>query len=1266
MEPASSFADGSGSGLTGLETWSGIRSKKHVEGVHSCGASYKKPRKPEVTERMVDSSAGSLSIGILGADRIERKKSWGSNVESNSNSVSEISDMENLKNMVAEEMSYVDLNALNTNDMVNDVIPRMTRTVTYMLSQPPKPPAFNKISNDEDAIILPSPKFSGSKRLLAVKSRVMKNRNFELVKSFALDIEISAVPGKTDIDKLMAVKKIFYQIDGFGGASTPSKFPGIIRSLFTSEKSLIKAREMAISEKILVNDDLRKVNSRSDWEVIIKEIPVDLSKSAIEAVFSKFGKIISIKVQLIGLWQKALMEYESSKIADLVTARWFVLMGKDSVRMAKAIGITTHDLSGLVEAYGGRTCYIGCNPTSYVCDWCAVICFESKTSKLAAIGSVPVFKGASLRWAGLSLACCVVCKQFGHVSGVCSMGKNSGARSKWVKKQAPIAHPVSFGGKTWAQVAGGPPSRVVPSGPSGVGANFGAESVSVVSSPFDISGLCNWMASLECSLELLTDRVSAIVKKLGCIEVVSSVSSSLISHPVASAFLASCMDLDMALDVPLATSPFLCPTIDDTSPNFGSSHSKVLTAKVGGLESKLMVLDASIVTCNVRSMNISAKQEDIVYWYKDMGNLVSIFTETKLKDRVCSWIINKFDGVRVFTSGLDSGYLSAGVAVVMDSSLARHVCKVSEVPGWLLSVRLLFKNKLSVSILGLYAGASSVVWFSQADKINSLIAKAVNESSFVVLGGDFNEDGSHKSASFKKCFDLGLVNSLVKNSRGVKKTIDYVFVSSSLVNAIVHCEVLNISGHFNMDHQAVSVDLGLGELLNTHLNSLRKQVNRDRWKFNDALAANVSMFLDAFGVAVRFLDVDVIWDIVRKIMVLSVSDTFKKKWFKDFDSVFTKTSSRFHKLELLVSKLVKASRLVSSDGFASLLEVWHRLDSFGASVVKSLFLSGSNFDLICSVLAKARKLYCFFKLLESRRAEKSSIKQAISKKIENFELNKSHTIRSVLERPFCKVVLDHLVVENELILEPGLVKSKVDEIMEGWTRRCKVVSDLSGDWIRQYRPLDYVFDGAFSDVMCSISFDELSAVVKDLPDRKVAGLSGIFNELWKHCDKSVLDMLLVLLNFCLIGSLWLAALLMFFVGNFLVLKGTMTQSPIFAIGSVVEDVLKKNRELWLVLQNMRKAYDLVGWEHLRRSLVRIKICDRFIRFFGSIHNGHINRVMTDFGLTDRYCVHNGLDQGEVFLPLLWRIFYDPFLCEVKRQDSVYGYRLNSYFILRTG
>ncbi|KAG9302946.1 hypothetical protein G9A89_022363 [Geosiphon pyriformis] len=58
--------------------------------------------------------------------------------------------------------------------------------------------------------------------------------------------------------------------------------------------------------------------------------------------------------------------------------------------------------------------------------------------------------------------------------------------------------------------------------------------------------------------------------------------------------------------------------------------------------------------------------------------------------------------------------------------------------------------------------------------------------------------------------------------------------------------------------------------------------------------------------------------------------------------------------------------------------------------------------------------------------------------------------------------------------------------------------------------------------------------------------------------------------------------------------------------------------------------------------------------------------MTDFDLTDGYQVHDDLDQEKVFSPLLWRIFYDSLLCEVKRQEEFCGYRLNSHFIAKTG
>ncbi|KAG9284258.1 hypothetical protein G9A89_002068 [Geosiphon pyriformis] len=128
-----------------------------------------------------------------------------------------------------------------------------------------------------------------------------------------------------------------------------------------------------------------------------------------------------------------------------------------------------------------------------------------------------------------------------------------------------------------------------------------------------------------------------------------------------------------------------------------------------------------------------AKQKDIIRWYLESGNMVSVLTETKLKLNVGFWIKNKFERVRIFTFGLEEGYVGAGMAIVMCGSLAYHVLKVEEVLGRVVSVCLLFKNKLLVTFLGLYAGALAKTRFAQASGINSFIFKAVNISSFVVI-----------------------------------------------------------------------------------------------------------------------------------------------------------------------------------------------------------------------------------------------------------------------------------------------------------------------------------------------------------------------------------------------------------------------------------------------------------------------------------------------------------------------------------------------------
>ncbi|KAG9291876.1 hypothetical protein G9A89_012161 [Geosiphon pyriformis] len=496
-------------------------------------------------------------------------------------------------------------------------------------------------------------------------------------KSFALDINLSAT-SKTQI-----IRKLFSRINGFGGATTPSKFKGIIRSTFTSSESMEKAVSLARENDIIVNSNLKRQGVRSDWAVVIKEISMNTLKEMIITTVSKFGQVVSIRLQLIGLWQKAVVEFAESNTGNRIR--------------------------------------------------CAVICFENDKDLESAFYTEPVFGGVKLSWVRLDLVRCERCGKLSHSVLECDAKvSHSPKLSKsfkkvvsnenhlqlaklYAKKSVSISKPAAFGGKSWAQVVflasssngphfgSGPDFGSFPSASDLVGNSSLAGPVSLI--------LETRLASLEHSLELFTNKVSGIVGKLDSLSLVPLALASSFQPLVASGSVDMKFSSDMVLDEPDSV-------VDSLSL----------------ISSGVLRLVWKIAMCNVREMNNSAKQKDVIHWHRDLNNLVSIVTETKLKDK--------------------------------------------------------------------------------AGDINSLIAKVVNESSFVVLGGDFNENGIYKSASFKKCFDLGLVNVLARsNSYGVVKTIDYMFVSSSLINAVVNHGVTGVEDFFNTDHKAVSVSVGLSGLL---------------------------------------------------------------------------------------------------------------------------------------------------------------------------------------------------------------------------------------------------------------------------------------------------------------------------------------------------------------------------------------------------------------------------------------------------------------------
>ncbi|KAG9306164.1 hypothetical protein G9A89_016068 [Geosiphon pyriformis] len=839
------------------------------------------------------------------ATRVSSSCSWGS--ETGDTTESDSVDME--EECLVEETSF---DHRNGSAFAKEDLEQMSKSLKILTKR-----AFGKslgkidfLGDDFNNILLDKP---------VVLPPPLKNLvNISVRKSFALDISLDNIVGKSAQKKLVVVRKLFSKINGFGEASTPSKFAGVVKTMFTSELSLVQASKKAEEIKILVNPNLKKSSGCSDRAVILKEIPVKTSPEAVCTALSDFGVVVLIKMQL----------------TDLVVACWSILIGKDAVHVVRAdhdkklallytlsMGTTAHDIWDYISSVGGKPYAIDCYPVMYAQVRCVVVCFELADFLNAVMRTTPVLRGVNMHWSLLGFSKCAECEKLGHTSLGCIVNGNpsSGKHSRkslsdidksrlatiYAKHSAPIACFVAFGGVFWAKIAGGNGFSLLLMHEVLV---ISGSSSEIKPTILDTSNIEKRFAVLESSLASLVEQIGELAKRLDSFMLADQIG-----------------DVVMRKGLDKATSGETAMTLDSSA----FSEVKRLENMLEGLSASVLSLTASLVwkiaTCNVRSMNNSAKQDDVIHWYKEINNLISIVTETKLRGKIHLWIINKFDSVQVFTSGLDFGHLGFGIAIIIDNSL----------------------NNLSVLILGLYAGALSVVWFSQVGEINSLIAKAVNESSFVILGGDFNEDGTRKCASFKKCFDLGLVDSLYgslffktltwSNSCGVIRAFDYILISSSLVNAVIDGSVANVEDYFDKDHKTVSASVGLSGLLDVYLSSICKQTNKDHWKFDiksvdevkwnefkDATVANAAMFLDKFETAKKFFDLDAI-----------------------YDGVFTKEFSKLHKLKILVLKIVKTSHEADSGRFESLLRCWVFLNSDKAFAVWDLMSSDAS--LFCSL-----------------------------------------------------------------------------------------------------------------------------------------------------------------------------------------------------------------------------------------------------------------------------------------------------------------------------
>ncbi|KAG9305495.1 hypothetical protein G9A89_006465 [Geosiphon pyriformis] len=145
---------------------------------------------------------------------------------------------------------------------------------------------------------------------------------------------------------------------------------------------------------------------------------------------------------------------------------------------------------------------------------------------------------------------------------------------------------------------------------------------------------------------------------------------------------------------------------------------------------------------------------------------------------------------------------------------------------------------------------------------------------------------------------------------------------------------------------------------------------------------------------------------------------------------------------MLVAKIVKYWNFGNLLNFNCLIKIWLAINEVKAFKVDSMVLNSVSSMNLIKHLSVVRKKYQKSKYCESKVAKDTTIRKMIDCHIENFCSNKEKMIKNILEHSFCKVVLDHLMVDDEMVVEPNEVKLKSNNKPVTWCSKAISIDDV--------------------------------------------------------------------------------------------------------------------------------------------------------------------------------------------------------------------------------
>ena len=533
-----------------------------------------------------------------------------------------------------------------------------------------------------------------------------------------------------------------------------------------------------------------------------------------------------------------------------------------------------------------------------------------------------------------------------------------------------------------------------------------------------------------------------------------------------------------------------------------------------------------IATVNAKGMNNAEKFDDIMNWIIHENFDVTILTETKLRPILAIFNSSKYKKNYISHWTIDPEHTKgSGVGIIIKrETIGNHIYKHQSIKRRCITIYCKFKGKKTISITGIYGPAA------HNPETRTTIQTIINHIHTIPTGdknthhiflGDFNEDPTEHSHTpildeLLSTDRMNLTEFLApgaytwSNYRDTRRTLDHIITSPELLPRSANIYTNTVHEHFETDHLAVITLLDLNHILLESSGAKRRRRRKDshpildkeknktpQWKeFHDKLEET---FISPFAVNWHEDYPRAYNNIVNQLLQCAKNTLFWKNTDNGDTSKFTKTETLIHKGRRATTNLYRQSRLGPIYEDNKWIDKMNTL--FPEVNWKPYPLPSETQRTLQHIKdawqAKKRKLY----ILKESDTHKQ-ILEAVKTRNDNFKDNKSKMLRSSLEKKYNRIDTSNIIDNGEYIDDPDEVKRTISQRARTWTRPRRFYNP-DDFWGMEYEPKPYVPPDVFGEIMNTISMDELLTTIKEAPDNKAAGPSGLTYECWKHASDSV-------------------------------------------------------------------------------------------------------------------------------------------------------------------